>query len=169
MTGSRTNPALPQRICAITAWRRPTTTQSAAAPPASADSMHQAGPGSRPFVLATLRALRLDPGPYPALPTRRPKASKPLVDNVLTEPRPFRDDKRTQRNRPGSGRSRRAAHDSAVASRGGVVSEPAFADPQIPEDHHARRCTRLADRTRDDFQLLGSADQWPAPQFNHAI
>ena len=28
MTGSRTNPALPQRICAITAWRRPTTTQS---------------------------------------------------------------------------------------------------------------------------------------------
>jgi hypothetical protein len=27
MTGSRTNPALPQRICAITAWRRPTTTQ----------------------------------------------------------------------------------------------------------------------------------------------
>jgi hypothetical protein len=26
MTGSRTNPALPQRICAITAWRRPTTT-----------------------------------------------------------------------------------------------------------------------------------------------
>jgi hypothetical protein len=54
--------------------------------------MHQAGPGSRPFVLATLRALRLDPGPYPALPTRRPKASKPLVDNVLTEPRPFRDD-----------------------------------------------------------------------------
>src|SRR5215207_10678024 len=86
------HPALPQRICAITAWRRPTTTQSAAAPPASADSMHQAGPGPRPFVLATLRALRLDPGPYPALPTRRPKASKPLVDNVLTEPRPFRDD-----------------------------------------------------------------------------
>ena len=28
MTGSRTNPALPQLICAITAWRRPTTTQS---------------------------------------------------------------------------------------------------------------------------------------------
>jgi len=23
MTGSRTNPALPQPICAITAWRRP--------------------------------------------------------------------------------------------------------------------------------------------------
>ena len=76
MTGSRTNPALPQPICAITAWRRPTTTQSAAAPPASADSMHQAGPASRPFVLATLRALRLDPGPYPALPTPRPKAGK---------------------------------------------------------------------------------------------
>jgi hypothetical protein len=44
--------------------------------PASADSMRRAGPASRPFVLATLRALRLDPGPYPALPTRRPKASK---------------------------------------------------------------------------------------------
>ena len=44
--------------------------------PASADSMHRAGPASRPFVLATLRALRLDPGPYPVLSTRRPKASK---------------------------------------------------------------------------------------------
>jgi hypothetical protein len=64
ITGSRTNPALPQRICAITAWRRPTTTPSAAAPPASDDSMHQAGPASR-FVLATLRALRLDPRSLP--------------------------------------------------------------------------------------------------------
>jgi hypothetical protein len=64
MTGSRTNPALPQRICAITAWRRPTTTPSAAAPPASDDSMHQAGAASR-FVLATLRALRLDPRSLP--------------------------------------------------------------------------------------------------------
>ena len=68
MTGSRTNPALPEPICAITAWRRPTTTHSAAAPPASADSVHRAGPASRPFVLAALRALRLDPGPYPTLP-----------------------------------------------------------------------------------------------------
>jgi len=76
MTGSRTNPALPQRICAITAWRRPTTTSSGAAPPASGHSVRRAGPPSRPFVLATLRALRLDPGPYPTLPARRPKASK---------------------------------------------------------------------------------------------
>src|SRR3984893_18553154 len=50
--------------------------QSPADPPASADSMHRAGSASRPFVLATLRALRLDPGPNPVLPTRRPKASK---------------------------------------------------------------------------------------------
>jgi hypothetical protein len=28
MTGNRTNPALPQSICTITAWRRPTTTNS---------------------------------------------------------------------------------------------------------------------------------------------
>jgi hypothetical protein len=77
MTGSRTNPALPQRICAINGLekahnhtirrlplRHPTT---ACIGPA---------PASRPFVLATLRALRLDPGPYPTLPARRPKASK---------------------------------------------------------------------------------------------
>ena len=97
MTGSRTNPALPQRICAITAWRRfPTTTQNPrlADLPASADSMRRAGPASRPYVLATLRALRLDPGPSTR---RRPHASrkpaKPQVANLLTEPRPFRDDK----------------------------------------------------------------------------
>ena len=46
MTGSRTNPALLQRICAITAWRRPTTHNLAADLPASAN---QRAPG-RPSV-----------------------------------------------------------------------------------------------------------------------
>jgi hypothetical protein len=36
-----------------------------------------AGPTSRPFVLAALQALRLDPGPYPMPSTRRPKIGKP--------------------------------------------------------------------------------------------
>jgi len=79
MTGSRTNPALPQRICTITALEKAHNhTTVPATPPlsASADSMHQAGPASRPFVLATLRALRLDPGPRLMLSTRRPKANK---------------------------------------------------------------------------------------------
>jgi len=59
-------------------------------PPASADSMHRAGPASRPFVLATLRALRLDPAPLPdAARTRRPKASQNHWSTTcLTEPAP---------------------------------------------------------------------------------
>lgn len=77
MTGSRTNPALPQRICTITALEKAHNhTISIADRPASAELLHRPGPASRPFVLATLRALRLDPGPYPMLPTRRPKANK---------------------------------------------------------------------------------------------
>ena len=101
MTGSRTNPALPQSILhTITVGEGPQPHNSTADLPASAESMHRPDPASRPFVLATLRALRLDPGPYPMPPTRRPKISKTLVANVLTEPRPFRDDK-TQRN-PGN-------------------------------------------------------------------
>ena len=60
--------------------------------PASAESMHRPDPASRPFVLATLRALRLDPGPYPMPPTRRPKISKIPGRQLLTEPHPFRDD-----------------------------------------------------------------------------
>src|SRR6478736_10308892 len=74
-------------------WRRPTTTQSRSLIfPASAESMHRPDPASRPFVLATLRALRLDPGPYPMPPTRRPKISKVPGRQLLTEPHPFRDD-----------------------------------------------------------------------------
>ena len=46
MTGSRTNPALPQRICTITALEKaPTTTRSAADLPASAEVLHRARPG----------------------------------------------------------------------------------------------------------------------------
>jgi hypothetical protein len=90
MTGSRNNPALPQRICTITShWRRPTTTtQPHTQLPASVESMHQAGPASRPFVLATLRALRLDRSPCLMLSARSPKADKPLVVTALTGPRP---------------------------------------------------------------------------------
>ena len=102
MTGSRTNPALPQRICAITLGEgTPQPHNLAADLPASADSMHRAGPASRPFVLATLRALRLDPGPYPVLPTRRPKTSKTTGRQPLDRPRPFRDDSAVRIGRPG--------------------------------------------------------------------
>jgi hypothetical protein len=77
MTGSRTNPALPPRNLRHHGLEKAHNhTSRAAVLPASADSMHRAGSASRPFVLATLRALRLDPGPNPVLPTRRPKASK---------------------------------------------------------------------------------------------
>ena len=66
MTGSRTNPALPQRICHHHGLEKAHNhTIPPAASLASADSMHQAGPASRPFVLATLRALRLDPRSLP--------------------------------------------------------------------------------------------------------
>ena len=92
MTGSRTNPALPQRICTITTLEKAHNhTISIADLPASAESMHRPDPASRPFVLATLRALRLDPGPYPMPPTRRPKISKIPGRQLLTEPHPFRD------------------------------------------------------------------------------
>ena len=74
-------------------WRRtPHQHNLTADRPASADSMHRAGPASRPFVLATLRALRLDPGPNPVLSTRSPKTSKTTAQQPLDTPRPFRDD-----------------------------------------------------------------------------
>ena len=77
MTGSRNQSGpCPNRIRASHLEKDPHLHNLAADLPASADSMHRAGPASRPFVLATLRALRLDPGPYPVLSTRRPKASK---------------------------------------------------------------------------------------------
>src|SRR6478736_5275165 len=89
--------------------------------PASADSMHRAGPASRPFVLATLRALRLDPGPYPVLSTRRPKTSKTTAQQPLDTPRPFRDD---------------SAGTSAV-KRGDEISEfqPGHLAPSRARDH----------------------------------
>ena len=63
--------------------------------------MHRAGPASRPFVLATLRALRLDPGPYPVLSTRRPKGQQNhWSTTLLTKPRPFRDDSAPTRLEP---------------------------------------------------------------------
>jgi hypothetical protein len=61
--------------------------------PASVESMHRPGPASRPFVLATLRALRLDPGPLPdAAYTQAESQHNPRSPTFLTEPRPFRDD-----------------------------------------------------------------------------
>src|ERR1700747_2366273 len=94
MTGSRTQSGPAPTYLRITLGEGPPTqTQSHQADrPASADSMHRAGPASRPFVLATLRALRLDPGPYPVLSTRRPKTSKTTAQQPLDTPRPFRDD-----------------------------------------------------------------------------
>src|SRR6476661_8481454 len=85
MTGSRTQSGPAPTYLRITLGEgTPTPTQSHQADrPASADSMHRAGPASRPFVLATLRALRLDPGPYPVLSTRRPKTSKTTAQQPL--------------------------------------------------------------------------------------
>mgnify|MGYP005813401449 CR=1 FL=1 len=82
MTGSRTNPALPQRICTITAWRRTTTTQSHQTPtrlifrhPPSMLHRVRTEDQDRSSSLRCGRCV-LTPGPYPMLPTRRPKASK---------------------------------------------------------------------------------------------
>src|SRR6478752_5358719 len=99
MTGSRTQSGPAPTYLRITLGEgTPTPTQSHQADrPASADSMHRAGPASRPFVLATLRALRLDPGPYPVLSTRRPKTSKTTAQQPLDTPRPFRDDSARRR------------------------------------------------------------------------
>jgi hypothetical protein len=93
MTGSRTNPALPQRICAITAWRRPTTTISPLTfrhPPTACT-----GPAQRQDRSSSLRCGRSVLTPVltrRCLPGGR-KPAKPLVDNLLTKTRPFRDDK----------------------------------------------------------------------------
>src|SRR6478672_822407 len=94
MTGSRTQSGPAPTYLRITLGEgTPTPTQSHQADrPASADSMPRAGPASRPFVLATLRALRLDPGPNPVLSTRSPKTSKTTAQQPLDTPRPFRDD-----------------------------------------------------------------------------
>src|SRR6187549_1248401 len=91
MTGSRTQSGPAPTYLRITLGEgTPTPTQSHQADrPASADSMHRAGPASRPFVLATLRALRLDSGPYPVLSTRRAESQqnhRPAT--LLTQPVP---------------------------------------------------------------------------------
>jgi len=54
------NPALPQRICTITALEKAHNQHNPQQLifPASAEVLHRPGPASRPFVLATLRALR---------------------------------------------------------------------------------------------------------------
>src|SRR5690349_14245485 len=95
MTGSRT-PIRPAptnlRHHGLEKAPQPNKIPEAAHP--AADSMHHAGPASRPFVLAALRALRLGPRSLPG--AAHPDAGSPaiqLVDNALTAPRPFRDDK----------------------------------------------------------------------------
>ena len=83
MTGSRTNPALPQRICAITAWRRPTTTISPLTfrhPPTAC-----AGPAQRQDRSSSLRCGRfvLIPALTRCCPPGGRKPAKPLVNNPI--------------------------------------------------------------------------------------
>src|SRR4029079_14083210 len=120
MTGSRTQSGPAPTYLRITLGEgTPTPTQYHQADrPASADSMHRAGPASRPFVLATLRALRLDPGPHPVLSTRSPKTSKTTAQQPLDTPRPFRDDSAAGVPRRGRGNTRGAAVTSSVPHRG---------------------------------------------------
>ena len=65
MTGSRTIRPCPNVSAPSRLGEGPQPHSPPLILPASADSMRRAGPASRPFVLATLRALRLDPGPSP--------------------------------------------------------------------------------------------------------
>jgi hypothetical protein len=92
MTGSRTNPALPQRICAITAWRRPTphAIRRVRHPPTAC-----IGPAQRQDRSSSLRCGHcvLTPALTRRCPHGGRKPAKPLVANVLTEPHLFRDDK----------------------------------------------------------------------------
>jgi hypothetical protein len=107
MTGSRTNPALPQRNLhyhgTITAWRRPTTTQVAPPffrhPPTACT-----GPAQRQDRSSSLRCGRsvLTPVLTRCCLHGGRKPAKPLVNNQLTKPRPFRDDTSDrQRRLPG--------------------------------------------------------------------
>jgi hypothetical protein len=94
MTGSRTNPAMPQRICTITAWRRPHNyTIMLLHLPASRRQHAPGRPGVKTIRPGCTRALRLGPRSLPgAINTESRKPTKPLVGNVLTFARPFRDD-----------------------------------------------------------------------------
>ena len=59
----------------------------------AATSLRRAGPRSRPFVLVTLRALRLDRRPSPsAAHTEAENDEKHQHEPALTTPRPLRDD-----------------------------------------------------------------------------
>ena len=67
----------------------------------AATSLHWAGPRSRPFVLAMLRAVRLDRRPSPsAAPTNAENDETQHHEPPLTEPRPFRDDNSSRREHP---------------------------------------------------------------------
>ena len=84
MTGSRTNPALPQRICASHLEKDPPYNNLAADLPASADSMHRASP-QRQDRSSSLRCGRSVSHPGPSqccLPGGR-KPAKPLVNNPV--------------------------------------------------------------------------------------
>jgi hypothetical protein len=117
--GSRTNPALPNVSAPSQLGEGPQPHDPPLIfrhPPKCCIGL---GPASRSFVLATLRALRLDPGPYPMLPTRRPKASKTTGRQPVDRPRPFRDDSArgdAAQPGPGDGHAKHAA--SSIGRRG---------------------------------------------------
>src|SRR4051794_8964583 len=91
MTGSRDTGLAPTHIHHT--GDPHTTTEFTHRSPA-APSLRRAGPGSRPFVLATLRALRLDRRPSPsAARTEAENDENTSANSPLTQPRPFRDDK----------------------------------------------------------------------------
>jgi hypothetical protein len=79
MTGSRKRSALPQSICTITVLEKapqPHQTIPIADLSVSAEVLHRVRTGIKTVSSSlALRALRLDPGPYPMPPTRRPKIS----------------------------------------------------------------------------------------------
>ena len=91
MTGSRTHPALPQPICASHLEKAHNHISAAASLRHPPTACTEPGPASRPFVLAALRALRLDPGSLPSAVHIEVETSKNW-SQPLTKPRPFRDD-----------------------------------------------------------------------------
>ena len=93
MTGSRTNPALPQGICTITALEK---AHNHTIPPQASSIRRQRAPGKgrpqdRSSSLRCGRCVLTPALAWRCLHGGR-KPAKPLVDNALTEPRPFRDD-----------------------------------------------------------------------------
>ena len=91
MTGSRATRPAPTHIQHRTGDLYPQ--QNSHIVPSAATSLRRAGPRSRPFVLATLRALRLDRRPSPsAAYTEAENDENTSANSPLTQPRPFRDD-----------------------------------------------------------------------------